>query len=212
MGVSRDGGAVATTGSILLRAFDEEAEPSAVLEALVALWNEAFADRRNFTPLTVERFRRRIVECRVFDPSGLVFAWHRSEDGLRLVGFAHAFKPTPRDGPYRIWEPRHHLAMLYVTPELRRRGIGSRLLKLAENWLYYCPVHVADHLMPCYGAIEGLRPPFFGSSERMGISATDSETIRFFARRGYGSTDVGDVSMRLAVGDVPLPTPQRDRS
>lgn len=178
------------------------------LEALVALWNRAFADQRNFVPLTAARFSRRVLTCAAFDPGGLILAWHRPDDGpAQLVGFVHALKPPPLVGLYRKWEPRHHIAVLFVDPAFRRRGIGSRLLQAAENWLYYCPVHVADHLTPCYGSIEGPRPPFFGSTERMGIPATAGSVIRFFAAHGYAAADAGDVSMVLRLDGRRWPAP-----
>ncbi len=175
--------------------------------AVVELWNRLFAGQRNYRPLTEGEFVPRILGCAAFDGAGLFLAATRTPDGReRLVGLAHAFKPAPRTGPYRIWEARHHLSLLAVDPAFRGQGIGSRLLQLAENWLYYCPVFVADHQAPCYGSIEGPRAPLFGSTERMGIQATDRDTIGFFARRGYAPVDPGDVSMVLPL-DAPWPPP-----
>lgn len=175
---------------------------------VVAFWNQAFREQRNFTPLTLEVFTRRVLECPAFDPGGLILAWHLGpHEPPRLVGLAHALKPPPPTGLYRKWEPRHHLAVLYVDPAFRRRGIGRRLLQAAENWLYYCPVHVAGHLTPCYGSIERPRPPLFGSTERMGIPATARDVIHFFAAHGYSVDDPGDVSMTLALHGQRRPPP-----
>ena len=177
------------------------------LDALVAFWNEAFAAQRNFAPVTAAAFTRRVLACPAFDPGGLILAWQQTVPAPRLVGLVHAFKPPPLTGLYRKWEPRHHIAVLYVTPALRRQGIGSRLLQAAQNWLYYCPVHVADHLTPCYGSLEGPRAPFFGSTERMGIPATARGVIQFFAAHGYKVDDPGDVSMTLHLDGRRLPAP-----
>ena len=177
------------------------------LAPLVNFWNKAFADRRNFYPITPADFESRVLTCEAFDPNGLILAWHEGADGSRhLVGMVHAFRPTPQSGLYAKWEQRHNLALLYVDPAHRRQGTGSRLLRAAENWLYYCPVHVGGPAQPCYGTIEGPRPPFFGSTQRMGMSVHDKLLINFLAHRGYHILDPGDVSMRLQLTPQPEPT------
>lgn len=176
------------------------------LEPLVAFWNQAFADRRNFYPITATEFQSRILDCVAFDPQGLILAWHdRQGEAAQLVGLAHAFRPAPNSGLYAKWEQRHDLALLYVDPTQRRQGFGSRLLRAAENWLYYCPVHVGGPAQPCYGTVEGPRPPFFGSSQRMGISVHDTSLINFLAHRGYRVVDPGDISMCLKLTPRPEP-------
>lgn len=183
---------------VVLRRFDEVDLP-----ALVALWNEAFCDRHNFWPLTAQTFRRRVLASPAFDPGGLILAWAQGEENPMLVGFVHAFKPAPRLGQYRNWPPQHQIALLYVKPGYRRQGVGSRLLQAAENWLYYCPVHIGGDGMACYGLLEGPMPPFFGSTDRLAIDAAGAveeiELVRFLARRGYAVDDAGDVSMVLAL-------------
>jgi GNAT superfamily N-acetyltransferase len=186
------------------------------LAVLVAFWNNAFADRRNFYPLTAADFQNRILNCAAFDPQGLILAWQegqatRSQDssaqssGAQLVGIAHALRPAPRSGLYTKWEARHSLALLYVDPVYRNQGIGSRLLRTAENWLYYCPVHVGGAAAPCYGTVEGPRPPFFGSSQRLGVGFQDRLLIHFLTNRGYHIVDPGDISMRLNLTPQPEP-------
>lgn len=185
----------------LLRSFDP-----ADLDALVAFWNQAFADRRNFAPLTAAAYTRRVLASPAFDPAGLILAWQVDAAGSATpVGLVHAFRPPPQTGPYVKWGPHHYLALLYVAPAYRRQGIGARLLAAAENWLYYCPVYAASHAGPCYGIVEGPRPPFFGSSERLGLSAQDGALLAFLAHRGYAVVDPGDVSMRLALTPRPAP-------
>ena len=192
---------------ILLRSFQPDDLP-----ALVAFWNHAFRQRRNGMPVTAASFRRRVLESPAFDPNGLILAWAtgQGDETHLLVGMVHAFKPPTDMAIFARLEPRHHLALLYVAPAWRRQGIGSRLLRAAQDWLYYCPVHVADQYTPCYGSVEGPRAPFFGSSERMGIGANERQTLHFFANRGYGVVDPGDVSMTRQVGNRHPAPPPRD--
>ena len=177
------------------------------LDPLVAFWNQAFADRRNFAPLTAAALTRRVLDSPAFDPAGLILAWQIEPSGeLALVGLVHALRPPPQTGLYAKWGPHHYLPLLYVAPSHRRQGVGARLLAAAENWLYYCPVYVGSHAQPCYGTVEGPRPPFFGSSERMGVSAHDADLLAFLAHRGYRVVDPGDVSLRLALSPRPVPS------
>ncbi|MCC6458358.1 MAG: GNAT family N-acetyltransferase [Caldilineaceae bacterium] len=176
------------------------------LAPLVAFWNNAFADKRNFYPITAADFQSRILDCAAFDPNGLILAWHDQPGApSQLVGMVHAFRPPPQSGLYAKWEQQHQLALLYVDPVHRRQGTGTRLLRAAENWLYYCPVHAGGSAQPCYGTVEGPRPPFFGASQRLGISVHDRSLINFLAFRGYRIVDAGDVSMQLELAPRPAP-------
>ena len=40
----------------------------------------AFADRRNFLPMTPALYGRRVLECPAFDPAGLILAWQEIAD------------------------------------------------------------------------------------------------------------------------------------
>jgi GNAT superfamily N-acetyltransferase len=176
---------------VLLRPFEVTDLP-----ALVAFWNQEFVDQRNFHPIDEETFRRRVLDAPATNAAGLILAWREDHGASRqLVGIVHAFRPPPATGLYQNWTPNHYIALLYVRPAFRRQGIGSRLLQAAESWLYYCPVHFASQAQPVYGVVEGPRSPLFGSSERMGLSATNGLLIDFLAKRGYLSIEIGDVSM-----------------
>lgn len=194
-GRMQNGGEMQAIEHTRLRPFQEND-----LAPLVNFWNNAFTDRRNFYPIRATDFQKRILACEAFDPDGLILAWHTERDGSsRLVGLVHALRPAPKHGLYRRWETRHNIALLYVDPAYRRQGIGSRLLRAAEGWLYYCPVHFGGPAQPCYGTVEGPQPPFFGSSQRLGISVHDRTLTHFLHNRGYHIGDVGDVSMQCTL-------------
>lgn len=179
------------------------------LPALVAFWNRAFAGRRNFHPISVEEYRRRILDCPAHDPAGLILAWQRDDNGAEaLAGMVHAFRPPKPIGHYRRWAGSHAILVLYVEPGRRNQGIGSRLLQAAENWLYYCPVDIGGQALPCYGGVEGPQAPFFGSPQHMGVSARDTELLRFLSHRGYNVVQPGDVSLVLDLANRPAVTPQ----
>ena len=168
------------------------------LPAFLAFWNHAFRERRGYFPLTETIFRRRVLDCPAYQPAGLILAWRRDSEGAQTIaGFIHAFRPPPPTAAYERWGRYHSIAVLYVEPRHRRQGVGSRLLKAAENWLYYCPVHFAGQSVPCYGNVEGPRPPLFGSTQRMGVDTGDKDLLHFLANRGYAVVDPGDVSMSV---------------
>jgi ribosomal protein S18 acetylase RimI-like enzyme len=186
----------------LLRPFAEDDLP-----ALIAFWNEAFAGQPNFYPIDEVTFAQRVLASPVVDTAGLILAWHEeSPNQQSLVGFVHALQPPPKTGVYANWPAHHTIAVLYVAPALRRQGIGSRLLQAAESWLYYCPVHFAGHAQAVYGAVEGPRQPFFGSTERMGMRATEGTLIDFLSKRGYLSVEIGDVSLERSGEPPALPS------
>jgi GNAT superfamily N-acetyltransferase len=180
------------------------------LPALVEFWNRTLADRHNFQPITATEFQTRLLACPAFDPQGLILAWHGRTDrpAQQLVGVAHALRPVAAEGVYARITPQHHLALLIVDPAYRRQGIGGRLLRAAENHLYYCPVWVGGHEQPCYGTLEGPRPPLFGSTQGLTVNAHDRELLTFLNRRGYHVEDPGDISMRAdLLPDNPPPPP-----
>ena len=161
------------------------------LPALVAFLNRVLAGHRHWAPITEADFTERVLEQPAFDPKGLVLARQDSE----IVGAVHAIKP-PEIMASPTQEPRHHIAWLAVAPEHRRQQIGDRLLNAAENYLYYCPVYFASQTTPFYGIIEKLWVPWYGSTERMGVSASqDQALVEWLGRRNYHAMHPGDVSM-----------------
>lgn len=166
------------------------------LPGLVAFLNRALAGHRHWAPITEADFSERVLAQPGFDPKGLILA----RAGERIVGGVHAIKPAPDMAAYRNVEPRHHIAWLAVDAGYRGQRIGDRLLRAAENYLYYCPVYFAAQSAPFYGILEKLWVPWYGSTERMGVSALyDKELIAWLVRRGYIVTNAGDVSMAASL-------------
>lgn len=164
--------------------------------------NRVLANHRHWAPITEADFVERVLAQPAFDPQGLILAW---ADG-KVVGGVHAIKPPPPLPIYQEHEPRHHIAWLAVEPAYREQRVGSRLLAAAENYLYYCPVHFAWQTAPFYGIIERLWVPWYGSTERMGVSAVhDRGLIEWLGRRGYQVVHPGDVSMIAALHERERP-------
>lgn len=162
------------------------------LPALLAFLNRVLVGHRHWAPVTAADFSQRVLAQAGFDPKGLVLAWAQQQ----VVGGVHAIKPAPEMPARRDGEPRHHIAWLAVDRECRGLGVGHRLLNAAENYLYYCPVYFAAHNAPFYGILEKLWVPWYGSTERMGVSAIhDTGLIAWLGRRGYVAVNAGDVSM-----------------
>jgi ribosomal protein S18 acetylase RimI-like enzyme len=163
---------------------------------LIAFLNRVLAGHRHWAPISETDFAARVLDRPGFDPGGLILA----RAGGRVFGGIHAIKPA------LLAESRHHIAWLAVEPDFRDRGVGDRLLRAAENYLYYCPVYFAAQSAPFYGIIESLWTPWYGSTERMGVSALhDRELINWLGRRGYQPTKPGDVSLRAGLHDRPRP-------
>jgi ribosomal protein S18 acetylase RimI-like enzyme len=164
----------------------------AQLPALVAFLNDVLSGHRHWVPITERDFAGRVLQQPAFDPRGLILA----VSGDDVVGGVHAIKPAPFQPAFQGVEPQHHIAWLAVAPQYRKQGLGEQLLRAAEDYLYYCPTYFAGQTVPFYGILESLWVPWYGSTERMGISAAnDSDFIAWLGARSYQVVNAGDVSM-----------------
>jgi len=100
--------------------------------AVVALWNICLGR----DPVTVDEFRRRILLDENFDPRGCFVAIY----GGDLVGFLFSIR---RRHPYfgaGMEKGIGWITVFFVHPGFRGRGIGSNLVKAAEEFLATCGV------------------------------------------------------------------------
>jgi len=100
--------------------------------AVVELWNRCLP----LDPITREMFEDRVLLDPNFDAAGCRVA----SDGERVVGFAHAVvrtSPHPRGFESLLERDRETgwLIALFVHPDCRRRGIGTRLLYEALGFI-----------------------------------------------------------------------------
>jgi ribosomal protein S18 acetylase RimI-like enzyme len=145
---------------------------------LVEVWNDALTGRgavrlRHSSPL--ERFA---FSKLYFDPAGLIVA----EDAGRIVGFVHAGFGA-NAGSDALDVQTGVICLLAVSAPCRRRGIGTELLRRAEEYLRS---RGAQHLFA--GPLAPLNPFYlglYGGSELPGFLDSDSAAEPFFTHRGY---------------------------
>ncbi len=170
--------------SIAYHTFDLDALPK-----LVSFWNSIFRDRRNFYPVDKELFMQRIINQEPFDLKGFMMAMA----GEKVIGMVHAMKPAPSSyfvyRENRCWK-NGVIAVIAVDPNYRNSGIGSELLRRAEDYLTKhlnrgSYIYIGDYWVPLYHTLEGPRQPFWGDTEMMGIGEEDQDFIEFLKKRGY---------------------------
>ncbi len=176
------------------------------LSSLIRFWNETFSGFRHFIPIDAPLFRDRIVEQEAFDPSGLIIAVH----GGQVIGMIHAMRPAPHS--YFVYRENKcaengRIALLGVRADHRRKGIGSELLRRAEDYLTrhigaQGSILAGDYWVPLYHTLEGPRQPFWGDTEMIGISEKNAGFISFLRMHGYRqmSGEGEEITMVAEVG------------
>ena len=146
--------------------------------ALAEVWNDAFPNRGAFAVRSANLFEHAIFSKPYFDPKGLIIA---EEDG-RVIGFVHAgLGPNAAETDLAI-DPGI-ICAIAVRSEHRRHGIGSELLRQAEEYL--------RKLGSTQFMAGGMRPqnPFYfgiyGGSDSPGFLASDPGAGPFFEHHGY---------------------------
>ena len=151
--------------------------------AIVALWNASFGPDFPFT----ERLLRQPVEG---DPVYAAEGCFLARDGGQVVGWILS-KSMKTAGPEMgRFEGRGGIGVVCVHPAFQKRGIGSELLKRAENFLRendspLTLLYYPHHLLP-------------------GIPAQNEAALRWFEGRGYGGwRECADLTRELANYEVP---------
>jgi ribosomal protein S18 acetylase RimI-like enzyme len=156
---------------------------------LAEVWNDALTGRgavrlRNSSPL--ERFT---CSKLFFDPHGLILA---EEDG-RCLGFVHAGFGANAAGQALDMQTGV-TCLLAVSQSYRRRGIGTELLRLSENYL-----RLRGAQRFCAGPLAPLDPFYlglYGGSELPGFLDSDPAAESFFTRRSYEVSRIVHVFQR----------------
>ncbi len=147
---------------------------ASLLASLCDFWNETFADRRHFTPMTKTRWRERIGVERLL----LAVA------GKRVVGMIHMGEWSEGECKRRFsgW-PRGRMGivmMLGVLPSKRRKGTGTRLWHAGRD-----AVKGVEQITLHPGVYAGT-PPLWGTPTGPAVSWSDSRTRKFLGERGCG--------------------------
>jgi len=165
-----------------------------LLEGLVRLWNSSFSGKRNFRMVTPQTLRSYCINREDFDPEGLFLAI----DGHEVVGIGHAgFAGKGRDRDKGL------IHLLVVRSDMRRKGIGWQLLNSCESFLSGTSTitigPMGEEVFYSYSRSSLL--PLWGSSEGIGIEASDYETRNFLEKRGYRQLD-SMVSMVVDLSNI----------
>ncbi|MFQ5654797.1 MAG: GNAT family N-acetyltransferase [Planctomycetota bacterium] len=161
--------------------------------AVIELWNRVFAGYRNFRPIDLAWWRRRVESPgggEGLEPELLRVA----VVGERVVGLAHGGvwqgEFLERLRPDLRAERLGYLAAIAVDPLMRRRGIGSALLESLSGVLegrFGAPRIVADGrgYNPFYGNLHAPLPPPWGTPEGPAIPQEEVGTRAFFRGLGF---------------------------
>lgn len=160
---------------------------------MVRLWNVAMTGRGAGILPNVNCLELAVLGKPFFDPRGLLVA----VTGHDIIGWVHAgFGPDAAG--QRLNTEKGIVCILLVHPQWRRQGIGSELLRRAEDYLRQ------------HGAVEiyfgGHRPlcPFYwglyGGSEPSGVLESDSDAQPFLQKHGYRAVATHVVYQRVLDG------------
>jgi ribosomal protein S18 acetylase RimI-like enzyme len=144
----------------------------------MAVWNDSFTGRGAVRMRTSSPFERHVFAKPYFDPEGLIVA---DEDGA-CVGFAHAGFGPDAEGA-AVATAAGVTCLVAVRATHRRRGIGSELLRRAEEYLRQ---RGAQELFA--GPQSPLGPFYlgmYGGSDLPGLLASVALAEPFLAHHGY---------------------------
>jgi ribosomal protein S18 acetylase RimI-like enzyme len=158
---------------ISFRSF-RNSDPPAILET----WNESFTNRGAYRVRSCALMELGVYSKPYFDPDGLTVA----EDDGKVVGFIHSgFGPNSAETAL-AFDPGI-ICAIAVRPSHRRKGIGSQLLKHAEEYLAKLGSKeiVAGGMRPQNPFYFGL----YGGSDGPGFLTSDPAAAPFIEHHGY---------------------------
>ncbi len=142
---------------------------------LVAVWNESFINRGAPRLVNNTMLERYVLAKPIFDPKGLFVA----ESNGAVVGWAHAGMSL---NPFNT-QPVGVVSLIGVRPAFRRQGIGSELLKRAEQYLREKRAETlqAGGHWPNNPFYMGI----YGGCDSPGFLVSDPLAEPFFVKHGY---------------------------
>jgi ribosomal protein S18 acetylase RimI-like enzyme len=147
---------------------------------LVDLWNTSPLGRGAVQLRSAMLLERYVFSKPYFDPAGLILA----QEGDNVLGFGHAGGFQSADGS----QAQGVICAILVHPTHRRRGIGSELLRLCENYL---TERGAKQLFA--GPQAGLNPFYaglYGGCDTPGFLMSDEHAEPFLRHHNYRVRDV----------------------
>lgn len=168
--------------SAQLRAYRGHAHDGA---ALLEVWNAALEEA---FPLDARLWCQNVDDDPHFDPEGLFVA----DEGGRCLGFVLARVARVPLGLQPLETDRGWISALVVRPEAQRRGLGTRLLQVAEAWLRKKRVRESR--------LGGDPGHFFP-----GVPASEPAAAAFFLARGYSAVGDPCFDLRSDIRDFRVP-------
>lgn len=169
--------------------------------ALAQIWNACLPGRSAVRLVNSTPLEERVFAKLYFDPAGLIIA----EDSGGAIGFAHAgFGPSSSGA--ELDTASGVLCMIGVRPEFHRRGIGSELLRRAEEYLRQRGAREV------YAGPHWPRDPFYfglyGGSGAPGFLTSDPAAEPFLLRRRYAVSQSFRVWQRRLSAPIRITDPR----
>ncbi len=146
--------------------------------ALLQVWNEAFTQRGSASLRITAWLEYFLFAKPYFDPQGMILACADEKPiGFALAGFGPDATGDAVDPDVGV------LCAVGVIPAFRRQGIGSELLRRAEEYLRQRGANTLTA-----GPVGGLNPftfGLYGGSNSPGFLESDAAAQPFLERRGY---------------------------
>ncbi|MHA1733080.1 MAG: GNAT family N-acetyltransferase [Promethearchaeota archaeon] len=167
------------------------------LQAVVGLWNLCLPPSFTTTGGVLENYLHRDVN---FDPGACLGAY---DQGGRLVGWIigrrwreEYHKVGRGDISREEQDSQYGVGMLFIHPEFRRRGIGTRLLTRLED--YFRSLHAGEYDHELKRVVSLGREP--GRYFLPGVPEELEGALDFFAEFGYGAS--GFQTAIDVIGDI----------